>query len=252
VRKVKAGRAKTVLNSSDQLVLFLHRMTELSTKQYFGLFVQPIRSTTIIPLEDLNEELFISFLAGFRHFHLSQSPVEMGRIHGVLRQGVKLMRVTALEHQMEEIKRTFDKWPEMAAEVFTSENVPIMSFRNSKAVLDLFLNSRYFHLDTAGLPFFFKVPQAQIVQLRNSFQWVINRYVVRLTAYVPIALKVLAASVFPPGVAKFPPERIHITLHNERQVTNIGINIGFPKSLLTDTDIAEINCLNETSLRKGH
>jgi hypothetical protein len=240
-----------VLNSSDQLVLFLHRMTDLTTKQYYGLFVQPIRSTTIAPLEGMNEELFISFLAGFRHFHLIQSPVEMGRIHGILRQGVKLMGNTDLLNDLETVKRRFDESPQMAADVFTSEHKPIMSLSNSREILELFLNSRYFHLDTAGLPFFFKVPHEQIVQLRNSFQWVINPYVVRLTAYVPIALKVLAASVFSSGVAKFPPERIDVTLHDERPVTNIGVSIGFPKFVLTDTDVAEINRLNATSLRKG-
>lgn len=248
---MRKKRVKTVLNNSDHLVLFLHRMTDLCTKEYYGLFAQPIRSTTIAPIENMNEELFISFLVGFRHFHLTQSPVEMGRIHGIVRQGVKLMGRSDLLNDLEIIKRRFDESPQLAVDVLTVEHKPALSLSNSREILDLFLNSLYFHLDTAGLPFFFKLAHDQIVQLRNSFQWIISPYVVRLAAYVPIALKVLAAGVFPSGVAKAPPEGLHGWFQGERPVAKIGMDIGFPGIVLTDADVGEIRRLNEISLRKA-
>jgi len=139
-------------------------------------------------------------LVAFRHFYNKNEPTEIAKVHNILKLGAVKLRDDAMLGELQSIKDRFDKSPLFGLDIYSTEGVVVKRMRGSE-ILDLYLNSRYFHTDVKGLQYFTELPERDLERGLGVLQLCLMRYIERLKAYVPIAIRILGAKVLPKGYA---------------------------------------------------
>jgi len=224
------------LNENDRIILFLYRMTELTKRTYYKEFKWTIPTEErSLATRIVDEEIFVAFLVAFRHFYSPNEPTEIGKVHSLLRLGATKLRDEAVLNELQSIKDRFDKAPVFRLDVYSEEGVVVKQIKGSE-ILDLYLNSRYFHTDVRGLQYFFQLSERDLQLGVDALQFCLVRYVERLRAYVPIAVKILGAKVFPKGCAEIGnlgrEEFANARRGELRTPTSRGVPIALPVDLL--------------------
>jgi hypothetical protein len=140
-------------NERDKLVLFLVRMDELANRRYYKEIDWNV-SPGGVSLRAADDDTFAAFLLSFRHFYASDSPTEMGKIHGILCKVAHTLSDAGTLAELARIKQEFTKGPVVRIDVFDTRGTTIEKFDNDQ-IFDLYINCRYFHTDPRGAEFFF-------------------------------------------------------------------------------------------------
>lgn len=189
MRRKKKDPKALEFNDHDKLVLFLVRMDELTSRKYYQKINWSITPDGM-GLTAVDDDLFSAFLLSFRHFYASDSPTEMGKIHGILSKVAHDSRDDGAGAELARIKQEFNKGPLFRFDVFDTKGTVIENFNNEE-IFDLYINCRYFHTDPRGTEFFFKMPEPDRTTCYQMFQLALFRYVRRFHAYVPLIFKVI-------------------------------------------------------------
>ena len=210
MRRKKKDPEALEFNDHDKLVLFLVRMDELTSRKYYRKIDWSVTPEGM-RLKVVDDDLFAAFLLSFRHFYGSDSPTEMGKIHGVLSKVAHNSRDDGAVAELARIKQDFNNGPLFGFDVFDTKGTVIEKFNNEQ-IFDLYINCRYFHTDPRGAEFFFKMPEPDRTTCYQMFQLALLRYLRRFHAYVPLILKVINSRSLPMGRFKVDPA-------NEGQMT---------------------------------
>ena len=240
------------LNESDKLVLFLYRMTDLTNSTFYREFNWTPSPDEVNQIDIADEERLIAFLVMFRHFYSSNEPTEIGKIRNAIKLGATKLQDKATLSELERIKESFKTANTARLVVHAKDGTPLKHIK-SPEILDLYLNSRYFHTDVKGLPLFFQCSRKDLATGLRALVLCLIPYVQQLKAYVPLAVRVLSAKALPEGAAKtgrhFAPEAFAGAQQHD---TNLGDRRGIPINLPSDLLPDELRSVLQNKINRDN
>lgn len=185
------------LNKTDQLSLFLIRMSELLARRYYKQAECRMDGTTLV-VSKVDEDVFAAFLLTFRHFWATSEPTNIDSVKNTIKAVFnKVNDVDALT-RLEEIEHSFKNGPIIRIGIHDDDGY-VFKYFDQNETFRLFVNTKYFHNDVAGMQLFYQLPSKDQDAALKCFRFALYQQVKRLVAYIPLVLRALGCGVLPRG-----------------------------------------------------
>ncbi len=196
----------------DNLILFVIRLVQLQAKRHYQQYKPPVAKidwnedeTAITDVQivntDVDEELFISYLAIVRQFWANSDALNVHRIKSILLYAARLLNDSALRDRVKDRDRKFrEKWNNCSYSFGYEEGKPVVVLSQYELV-NFWFNTVYFHTDPRHLGV--AVPLLQSNTFKEWSRWQFEIYLCDFVRYAQElgseVLNILWKGIFPKG-----------------------------------------------------
>lgn len=201
-----------VSDYEDTLILFVMRLLQLQTKQYYRRYKPPevrvqwngeetaIRNIEIVET-DVDEELFVSYLSVVRQFWANNDALSVHRIKGILLYAARLLKDAARRDRIKALDRDFRARWNKGVHVYSDSSGNELVRLSQHELVSFWFNTVYFHTEPRNLGIAVPLLQSGAFTKwsRVQFEIYLHNFVGHVQALGREAISVLWKGLFPPG-----------------------------------------------------